>query len=398
MDFLFDPVLRGPLLASIFMGFSTGLVGGLVFLQKRSLLGETLSHSAYPGVVASFLFAPFSPGLAFLSAALFALCSLGLIDLLERKFSVSSDAALCFTLSSFFGFAALLSSRLQGMSAILYKGAQVFLFGQVATMDDGHIYLYSGMAALIFFSILALLPKLKIHYFDPVFSTSVGMPKSLVEGTIRLLLVLAILVGMRGVGVVLLSALLIAPPAAARQWTSRFGPFLALSGAIGALSSGVGSLLSLFIPEWVGDPHLPLATGPMIVVTAALFALFSLVFAPQRGRLSRWRRARAFKLECQLQNLLKALYRGKQPSFSPWIWTRMRGKGYVERDRNQISLTEKGKSEAEKTIHLHRLWEAYLIQMGQRKEVGHLSAEQMEHVLTPELEKELSSLMKEVSS
>jgi len=111
LEFFLDPVLRAPTIGSMLMCFSAGLIGCLVFLQKRSLVGEALSHAAYPGVVISILFAalffPFSEAAASVSIMLGAfitgLLGLFVIHHLEKKLNISSDAALCFVLSVFFG-------------------------------------------------------------------------------------------------------------------------------------------------------------------------------------------------------------------------------------------------------------------------------------------------------
>lgn len=64
-------------------------------------------------------------------------------------------------------------------------------------------------------------------------------------------------------------------------------------------------------------------------------------------------------------------------------------KGWIIED----SLTEKGMIQAEKLIRLHRLWEVYLVHMGQGVERVHHNAEEMEHILTPEIERELQQLL-----
>ena len=134
ISFFTDPVLRAPTLGSIFMCISSSLVGVVVFLRKRSLLGEALSHASYPGVAlavstfAAFL-PPYSDGFVF-AILFFAFLSsvLGLlfIDFLKKKFRVYDDASLTFVLSSFFGVGVLLASRLQTTHAVWYKQVQTF--------------------------------------------------------------------------------------------------------------------------------------------------------------------------------------------------------------------------------------------------------------------------------
>ncbi|HEY5260253.1 MAG TPA: metal ABC transporter permease, partial [Rhabdochlamydiaceae bacterium] len=133
-DAFTDPVLRAPTLGSMLMCLASALVGVIVVLRKRSLVGEALSHAAYPGVVLAALFAAvFFPeseeGFAFIiliGAFLSALLGLWTIELLQEKFHVKADAALCFVLSVFFGFGILLASRVQFTHPLWYQKVQMF--------------------------------------------------------------------------------------------------------------------------------------------------------------------------------------------------------------------------------------------------------------------------------
>jgi len=397
LEFFTDPVLRAPTLGTMLMCFGAGLIGCLAFLQKRSLVGEALSHAAYPGVVLSILVSsllfPFSEKGAALSILIGALLtsSLGLIVIhqMEKRLKISSDAALCFVLSLFFGVGVLFASRLQIIQPLWFQQIQLFLFGQAATMVDGHIILYGALALFVVAAILFLFRYLEILYFDRGFAKALGMRVGPIDLLTYFLLVVAVIVGMRSVGVVLMSAMLIAPPAAARQWTNRFGPFLALSSFFGLLSGFLGNLLSIYVPRWVGEPHLSLATGPMIVLVASSLCVASLLFSTQRGYCTRMARIAAFRLETASENLLKALYKKREGKKSWWLLKWLEWKGLVENS----ALTDLGVQEAEKLIRLHRLWEVYLVHMGQGVERVHASAEEMEHILTPEIEQELQALL-----
>jgi ABC-3 protein len=89
--------------------------------------------------------------------------------------------------------------------------------------------------------------------------------------------VLSIVIGLKAVGLVLMVALAIAPPIAARQWTTRVGSMLLLSGLIGAFSAVVGSWLAVSIGR--------VPTGPMIVLVVTVIAFVSILFAPNRSLL-----------------------------------------------------------------------------------------------------------------
>ena len=141
-DFFSDPVLRAPTWGCILMCIASSLMGVLIFLRKRSLLAETLSHATYPGAVIgvsvfAFLFSAHEEwtfvavlGGAFVSSLL----GLKAIEWLEGKGKVRTDAALCFVLAVFFGAGVVAASAMQSSFPVWQKQVQMLLFGQAATM------------------------------------------------------------------------------------------------------------------------------------------------------------------------------------------------------------------------------------------------------------------------
>lgn len=399
LQFFTDSILRAPTLGSMLMCFASGLIGCLVFLQKRTLVGEALSHAVYPGIVLAIVivasFFPFSEkGASFailVGAFVFGLLGIVTINALEKRWKISSDAALCLVLSLFFGFGVLISSSLQISHALWFRQIQVFLFGQAATMVDAHIALYGALALAVLLMMSFLYRYLEILNFDPDYARSLGMPTKWINAVVYFLLVFAIIVGMRSVGIVLMSAMLIAPAAAARQWTQDLKTFFALSSVFGMVSGFFGNAFSVWIPDWIGQSQLSLPTGPMIVLCATFLCLISLLFAPKRGYITRIVRAQCFHFRSAQENVLKALLEKTPYKASRLLLWRMRRKGWID----GTTLTEKGKAKAKHLLRLHELWEVYLIHMGQGQEKVHQSAEEMEHILTPEIEQELLYLLED---
>ena len=163
-NYFTDPVLWAPTVGSILMCVASSLIGVVAFLRKRCLLAEALSHSAYPGVVVgAFLMATFFSSVGELAslvilagAFLSSLVGLGLVEIMERRLGVKSDAALCFALSVLFGIGILIASRLQISHPLWYNQIHLFLYGQVATMTGLHVAIYSSLLTItglfLFFS------------------------------------------------------------------------------------------------------------------------------------------------------------------------------------------------------------------------------------------------------
>jgi manganese/zinc/iron transport system permease protein len=133
--------------------------------------------------------------------------------------------------------------------------------------------------------VLALFWKeFQLLSFDPDYAASLGYPVRALDILLTSLIVLAIVIGLQLVGVVLMSAMLVAPAVAARQWTNRLGAMVLLAGGFGALAGVSGAVISA--------TGRGLATGPVIVVCISVVVLASLAFAPGRGILWGWLRQR----------------------------------------------------------------------------------------------------------
>lgn len=424
IEFFTHPILRGPTIGCMLMSFVSGLIGVFVLLRKQSLAGEALSHATYPGVIlgvvgAGALFGsaddhPFIAMGVMVGAFGTAILGFYLINWVQARLHLSSDSALCLILSSFFGFGVLLASHIQFTHTSLYKRALIYLYGQAATMTDVHILLYGILAFAMCFVLFLFYKELKVITLDSAYARSMGIPVGKVDFVFFVLVVLSIVIGIRSVGVVLMSAMLIAPAAAARQWSERLWVVLTLSGAIGLFSGWVGNVISVQIGEVLSseslDARTGVPTGPVIVLSAVFICLFSLIFSPERGLLTRALRMLRFRLVCQRENILKSFWYFPEntiqsykqikenlgiPSFVlRWtLWT-LSFYGYLSNQKGCYSLTKEGRTKAAYIVRLHRLWEAYLVTyLGFGAERVHHSAEEMEHIITPELEKELTDLL-----
>ena len=414
-DYFFDPVLRAPLWGCLFMCLAASLMGVLIFLQKRTLLGETLSHAAFPGIVCSLAFyalfdfwqGALSLLFAIAGAALFAIAGLRAIDCLVKRKKAPADAAQCFVLSSFFGLGILFASYWQSADPKILKEAQMYLFGQAATMTDVHVLIYFCLSAIVILFIAIFYRPLQAVHFDCDFAKAAAIGPAYLSAALSILLIISIVAGIRSVGVILMSGMLIAPAVAARQWTDRLGWLFFLSALFGILSGVCGNILSvegsIYLSAAYPDKRLSLPTGPMIILVGTAFAILSLLFAPRRGHLARKIRIFRFYLNCAEENTLKAIWKKGGLSFSElhevsrifaplfrYLLFRMERDGYLVRMGKNYCLSLDGMKRAARIVRLHRLWEVYLADLGWPGDQVHRTAEEMEHILTRDLEEKLS--------
>jgi len=282
-------------------------------------------------------------------------------------------------------------------------------------MSDIHIKIYAVLVLVVVTAVLMLYKEIQAITFDHAFAESLGLKTKLIESLFFALTVLAIVIGIRSVGVVLMSAMLIAPSAAARQFTNKLYIMFLLAGFFGALSGFLGNVLSMELTQYYSEKfpaeRLSFPTGPMIVLVASAVCLLSLFFAPERGIFIRILRIGKFRYKCTCENILKTMWRlgdtaqvsvqdiaQYQNASNLYLRIMLAGlcrNGWIEKISSETyTLTHDGKLWAAKIVRLHRLWEVYLADyLGVGAERVHRSAEEMEHIITPEIERELTLLL-----
>jgi manganese/zinc/iron transport system permease protein len=220
---------------------------------------------------------------------------------ITRYTRVKEDNALGLVLSVFFGFGLMLLTYTQSLPDSRQAGLDTFLFGQAATLVVRDVLTMSGLGVVAIWPIVVFWKEFKLlSAFDREFAASLGLPVAALDVVLTTLLVIAIVIGLQAVGVVLMSAMVVAPAAAARQWTDRLGVMVALSAFFGAISGLVGALIS--------STGAGLSTGPLVVLTASVIVLFSMFLAPNRGLFWGWARQQRNRRQLRLEGVLADLF------------------------------------------------------------------------------------------
>ena len=264
------------------LGASSGMIGAFAVLRKRALTGDALSHAALPGLCLAFLALGEKNLLAMLMGALATgVIGIAIISALGRWTRVKDDAAIGTVLSVFFGLGIVLVSYIQRLPDVGSKaGLTSYIFGKTAGMVRGDVYVILAAALLCLAIVIFLYKEFQLVSFDGGFAQSLGWPVFGVDLLLMSLVAAAVVIGLPNVGVVLVSALLIMPGAAARFWTDRLGSLLVLAGAFGFGIGMIGTLLSATFEQ--------LPAGPIIVLTGTALFVVSLLFGTRRGAIARW--------------------------------------------------------------------------------------------------------------
>ena len=296
-----DYTLRIVALGAGTLGLVSGALGAFAVLRKQSLMGDAMSHAALPGVVLAFLLTRSKEPLVLLAgAAVSGLLGTLWMLAITRTTRIKEDAALGMVLSVFFGFGLMLLTFTQRLPDARQAGLDQFLFGQAAALLERDVLSMAILGGVVLLLLTLFWKELKLLSFDRDYAASLGFPVTILDVLLTGLLTVAIVIGLQAVGVVLMSAMIIAPAAAARQWSDRLGWMVALSGLFGALAGVGGTLISSL--------RSGLSTGPTIVLVASGIMLFSLFFAGNRGLV--WNRLRYERNRRSLQTemVLEALY------------------------------------------------------------------------------------------
>ena len=266
---------------SFILGISSGVLSSFAVLRQQSLLGDVISHAAFPGITLAFLWMMTKDPLGlFFGALVSGWIGTLLVKSIVTYTKLSMDTAFGIVLSVFFGLGIVLLSYIQRLPSSEKAGLNSFLFGTASSLLLQDLIMM-GLFCFIILVFLGLFWKeFKLLTFDASFMSSMGFPVAKLDMLLTLLLVMAIVLGLQMVGVVLMSAMMIAPAAAARQWTSHLGLMVLVAGFIGLLSGCIGTLVSNAIPQ--------VSTGPMIVVVISIMVIISLLFAPHRGLVWNW--------------------------------------------------------------------------------------------------------------
>lgn len=403
------------------LGVAAGLVGSFTLLRKRALIGDALAHASLPGIAIAFMISTALGGngkslpILLTGATLGGLVGVSFILVIQRFTRLKQDAVLGIVLSVFFGAGAALLSIIQQMKTGSAAGLETFIYGKTASIKQDDATLIIVTAAIAIVVCLLLFKEFKLLCFDQDFSDSQGVASVLLDIALMGLVVAVTMVGLQAVGLILVVALLVIPPAAARFWTDKLQHLAFLSAVFGLVGGALGAMSSALLPR--------LPSGAMIVLVCVVIFLVSMAFGPSRGAVPRELRRHRLNRSIERQHLLRGMYEliersnrdltqaattapvGIDALLGLRSWsrrsllsgiTRSAHDGWVRLSGDQVRLTQAGYTEAARLTRQHRLWELYLIRYADVAPARvDREADDIEHVLEPEVVDELEALLDE---
>lgn len=262
----YDFFANGVLVATI-AGALCGLLGVFVVLRGMSYIGHGLSHAVFGGAAASAVM-----GLNyFVGAGIWGVTSGVIIGRIARRRLIGADAAIGVVTTASFAMGLALLNR-YGQAK---KSIEAVLFGSVLGVQTVDIVAVSLVAIATALIVFGLYRHLLFATFDPEVAQVSGVSVAWVEALLMGMLSLTILVTMRVIGTLLISALLVIPASVARMLTNSFSRMLWISPLVGATSAFIGMNLAY---------HLDTSASATIILVGTLQFIIVYAVSGLRGR------------------------------------------------------------------------------------------------------------------
>ncbi|MFK7763482.1 MAG: metal ABC transporter permease [Roseobacter sp.] len=338
-------------LGAALLGMAAGVGGTFLFLRKRALVSDAISHATLPGIGLGFMVMVAFGGDGrdllglLLGAALSAGVGLLAVNWLTTRTRLAEDAAIGAVLSVFFGLGIVLLTVIQSMSIGQRAGLEGFLLGSTAGMLREDAITIAIAASLTLLLVMLLRRPLTLASFDPEYAAATGQNVARMDLAMMGLVLAVTVVGMKIVGLILIVALLIIPPVTARFWTERTDSVVLISGAVGGIAAYVGACVSAVVPD--------MPTGPIIVLIGFGIFAVSLLLAPSRGILAAYLSHHRFQRRVHLRQGLLALAQ-HQPIYEPLTLRLLRREGWARADG---VATEEGRGRAGKALLDETRWQ-----------------------------------------
>ncbi len=271
-------ILWVSLSACVLLGFACGLSGSFLILRRQALAGDMIGHSVLPGICGAFIVSQYSTNAFVLLFGAFigAILATTLQEFLTRSSKIKSDMALAINLTGFYAIGLSLLTWIQKQPEIPKAHLESYLLGQAATLSNLDLISIFLCTALSLAIVVFFFKELRLCIFDPLFAGSLGINAKRFHILLSSLVAISVVVSIKAVGLILVSALLIIPAACASLISKDLSVRLVFAAFVGALCAGSGAYLSFL--------YLNIPTGPAIILVSTTAFLISSFFYKQKLR------------------------------------------------------------------------------------------------------------------
>ena len=292
-----------PILIASFTALACALPGNFLILRKQALIGDAISHVVLPGIVLAFLVSgSISTVPMLLGAAAASLVAVVLIEVIKYFGRIEAGAAMGVVFTSMFALGVLILE--QSETRNVHLDVEHVLFGNLESLiwleADGWESLFTvsdlallppelfrmiGVFLVIALFILAFWRPLVLMTFDEYYARTLGIPTFLYGLALVVVTALAAVSAFDAVGSIIVIAMILCPPAAARLMTNSLVAQVWISMGIALASSVIGYIAAGHMPLWIGLSYTVSAAG-MIATISGIFLGFAALFGQHRSRVT----------------------------------------------------------------------------------------------------------------
>ena len=288
-----------PILIGILAGISCAVPGNFLILKRQALIGDAISHVVLPGIVIAFIFTGVISTIPMLlGAAGAALVAVILIEVIKRLGKIEPGAAMGVVFTGMFALGVLILEQtdtskvhldvehalMGNLESLIWLKAQgwqsLFDLDVLKTLPD-ELFRIIIVCGFILFLTVIFWRWLKIVTFDEEYARTIGIHSSIINFSLVIITAIAAVAAFESVGSIIVIAMFICPPAAARLMTNKLGIQVIWSIVFAILAAIFGYIIAGYGPLWFGSENSVSAAG-MIAVVSGIILLLTCMYGPCR--------------------------------------------------------------------------------------------------------------------
>lgn len=288
-----------PILIGILAGISCAVPGNFLILKRQALIGDAISHVVLPGIVIAFIFTGVISTIPMLlGAAGAAIVAVILIEVIKRLGKIEPGAAMGVVFTGMFALGVLILEQtdtskvhldvehalMGNLESLIWLKAQgwqsLFDLDVLKTLPD-ELFRIIFVCGFILSLTVIFWRWLKIVTFDEEYARTIGIHSSIINFSLVIITAIAAVAAFESVGSIIVIAMFICPPAAARLMTNKLGIQVIWSIVFAILAAIFGYIIAGYGPLWFGSENSVSAAG-MIAVVSGIILLLTCMYGPCR--------------------------------------------------------------------------------------------------------------------
>jgi zinc transport system permease protein len=261
LEFLDYAFMQRALIAGVFLSFLLALLGNFVSLRRMAFFSDGIAHASLAGVAVGIILSLNPLIVALISSALFAL----IIYFIETRYKIASDTAIGIIFTSGMALGVLLISFQKGYQPELMS----FLFGNILSITFIELWIILILSFLVSIFLFKFLKPLTLLSLNYELAHVAGIKNKILQPILYVILALSIVLGIKVLGIILVSALLILPITISKIFAKSYKQLILWGIILSEIITLIGIILSYYA-NW--------PTGPTIVLTGTLIFLFASLF------------------------------------------------------------------------------------------------------------------------